>query len=43
LTELPDAERAELDQKTRSVGDDVVNEHPEMKQIWDRLVAIANR
>jgi TRAP-type C4-dicarboxylate transport system substrate-binding protein len=43
LIELPDAERAELDQKTRSVGDDIVKEHPEMKQVWDMLVAIANR
>ncbi len=39
MIELPDAERVELDQKTRSVGDDIVKEHPE---IWDMLVAIAN-
>ena len=43
LIELPDAERAELDQNTRSVGDDIVKEHPEMKEVWDMLVAIANR
>jgi TRAP-type C4-dicarboxylate transport system substrate-binding protein len=43
LIELPDAERAELDQKTRSVGDDIVKEHPEMKQVWNMLVDIANR
>jgi len=43
LIELSDAERAELDQKTRSVGDDIVKEHPEMKQVWNMLVDIANR
>jgi TRAP-type C4-dicarboxylate transport system substrate-binding protein len=43
LIELPDAERAELDKQTRSVGDDIVKDHPEMKEVWDKLVAIANR
>jgi len=43
LIELSDAERTELDQKTRSVGDDIVKQHPEMKQVWDMLGAIADR
>lgn len=43
LIELSDAERAALDQKTRSVGDDIVKQHPEMRQVWDMLGAIANR
>jgi TRAP-type C4-dicarboxylate transport system substrate-binding protein len=43
LIELSDAERAALDQKTRSVGDDIVKQHPEMRQVWDMLGAITNR
>ena len=43
LIELSDAERAEFDRTTRSVGDDIVKAHPEMKPVWDKLVAIANR
>jgi TRAP-type C4-dicarboxylate transport system substrate-binding protein len=42
MIRLPDDEFRELMQKTRSVGDDIVKERPELKPLWDMLVAVAN-
>jgi TRAP-type transport system periplasmic protein len=40
---LPAAERAELMAKTASIGDDIVKTKPELKPLWDQLVATAKR
>ena len=39
---LPDSEFKELMQKTRPVGDDLVKERPDLKPLWNQLVAIAD-
>ena len=43
IIHLPDDEFKELMQKTRPIGDDIVKERPELKPLWDRLVAISGR
>ena len=43
IIHLPDGEFKELMQKTRPIGDDIVKERPELKPLWDRLVAISGR
>jgi TRAP-type C4-dicarboxylate transport system substrate-binding protein len=43
MVTLPEAEAKELREKTASVGDDIVKERPEMKPVWDMLVALAKR
>ena len=43
LISLPEAEANDLMRKTRPIGDDIVKERPELKPLWDMLVAIANR
>jgi hypothetical protein len=42
MIHLPDDEFQELMQKTRPVGDDIVKERPDLKPLWDMLVAVAN-
>jgi 3-methyladenine DNA glycosylase AlkC len=43
MVTLPDDESKELRQKLASVGDDIVKDKPDMKPIWDMLVAISKR
>ena len=43
MIHLPDDEFKELMQKTRPVGDDIVQKRPELKPLWDMLVAIAGQ
>jgi TRAP-type C4-dicarboxylate transport system substrate-binding protein len=40
---LPAADRAELMAKLASVGDDIVKTKPELKPLWEQLVATAKR
>jgi TRAP-type transport system periplasmic protein len=40
---LPAADHAELMQKTAPIGDDIVKTRPELKPLWDQLVATAKR
>ena len=40
---LPAADKAELMAKLGSVGDDIVKTKPELKPLWDLLVATAKR
>jgi TRAP-type C4-dicarboxylate transport system substrate-binding protein len=40
---LSDADRAELMAKMRPVGDDIVKSKPELKPLWDSLLAAAKR
>ncbi len=40
---LSDADHAEMIQKLRPVGDDIVKSKPELKPLWDELVAAAKR
>jgi TRAP-type C4-dicarboxylate transport system substrate-binding protein len=40
---LPAAERAELMAKLASVGDDIVKTKPELKPLWEQMVATAKR
>src|SRR5580698_3152398 len=42
IIHLPDDEFKELMKKTRPVGDDIVAKRPELKPLWDMLVAISN-
>jgi TRAP-type transport system periplasmic protein len=41
IIHLPEDESKELMQKTRPVGDNIVAEKPELKPLWDMLVAVA--
>ena len=41
--ELPAADKAELMAKLSSVGDDIVKTKPELKPLWELLVATAKR
>jgi TRAP-type C4-dicarboxylate transport system substrate-binding protein len=43
IIHLPDDEFKELMRKTRPVGDDIVNKRPELKPLWDMIVAISGR
>jgi TRAP-type transport system periplasmic protein len=43
LIPLSDAERAELMTKMRPVGDDIVKTKPELKPLWDQLLATAEK
>lgn len=43
MVTLPDAESKELQQKLASVGDDIVKDKPDMKPIWDMLLALSKR
>jgi len=43
LIALPAADRAEMMAKLASVGDDIVKTKPELKPLWDQMVAIAKR
>jgi len=40
---LPAADRAEMMAKLASVGDDIVKTKPELKPLWDQMVATAKR
>jgi TRAP-type C4-dicarboxylate transport system substrate-binding protein len=40
---LSDAEHAELMQKMQPVGDDIVKTKPDLKPLWDQLLAAANK
>jgi TRAP-type C4-dicarboxylate transport system substrate-binding protein len=40
---LPDADHAELMQKMRPVGDDIVKTKPDLKPLWDQLLAAAEK
>ena len=41
ILHLSDAEHAELMAKMRPVGDDIVKSKPELKPLWDLLIAAA--
>jgi TRAP-type C4-dicarboxylate transport system substrate-binding protein len=41
LIALPPAEKAELIRRTGTIGDDIVKTRPELKPLWDLLVATA--
>ena len=43
ILHLSDAEHAELMAKMRPVGDDIVKSKPELKPLWDLLLAAAER
>ena len=43
MVTLPEAESKELKEKIASVGDDIVKDKPDMKPMWDMLVAISKR
>jgi hypothetical protein len=43
MVTLPPNEHDELMAKVASVGEDIVKSKPEMKPIWDMLVAISKR
>ena len=43
ILHLSDAERAELMAKMRPVGDDIVKSKPDLKPLWDLLLAAAAR
>jgi TRAP-type C4-dicarboxylate transport system substrate-binding protein len=43
MVTLPEAESKELREKVASVGDDIVKDKPDMKPIWEMLVAISKR
>ena len=43
MVTLPEAESKELKEKLASVGDDIVKDKPDMKPMWDMLVAISKR
>lgn len=43
MVTLPAAESKELRDKVATVGDDIVKENPDMKPMWDMLVAISKR
>ena len=40
---FPDAELVELRQKLASVGDDIVKDKPDMKTMWDMMVAVSKK
>jgi len=40
---LPAADKAEMMSKLASVGDDIVKTKPELKPLWDQMVATAKR
>ena len=40
---LPAADKAEMMAKLASVGDDIVKTKPELKPLWEQMVAIAKR
>jgi len=40
---LPDADKAEMKTRLASVGDDIVKTKPELKPLWDLMVATAKR
>ena len=40
---FPDAELVELRQKIASVGDDIVKDKPDMKTMWDMMVAVSKK
>jgi TRAP-type C4-dicarboxylate transport system substrate-binding protein len=43
MVTLPEAESNELQQKLATVGDDIVKGKPDMKEMWDKLVAVSKR
>ncbi len=43
ILHLSDAERAELMAKMRPVGDDIIKSKPDLKPMWDQLLAAAER
>jgi TRAP-type C4-dicarboxylate transport system substrate-binding protein len=43
ILHLSDAEHAELMTKMRPVGDDIVKSKPELKPLWDQLLAAADK
>ena len=43
LITLPAADQAELMQKMRPIGDDIVKSKPELKPLWDTFIAAAKR
>jgi TRAP-type C4-dicarboxylate transport system substrate-binding protein len=43
ILHLSDADHAELMQKMRPVGDDIVKSKPDLKPMWDALLAAAKR
>jgi TRAP-type C4-dicarboxylate transport system substrate-binding protein len=43
VLELSPADHAELMSKTSAIGDDIVKTKPELKPLWDQLVATAKR
>jgi hypothetical protein len=43
MVSLPDEDLKELRQKVATVGDDIVKAKPELKPIYDMLVASAKR
>ena len=43
ILHLSDAEHAELMQKMQPVGDDIVKSKPELKPLWDQLLATAKK
>ena len=43
VIELSPADHAELMAKTSAIGDDIVKTKPELKPLWDQLVATAKR
>jgi TRAP-type C4-dicarboxylate transport system substrate-binding protein len=43
MVTLPEAETNELQQKLATVGDDIVKGKPDMKEMWDKLVAVSKR
>ena len=43
MVTLPDDETKQLRELTASVGDDIVKDKPDMKPIWDMLVALAKK
>lgn len=43
MVTLPEAEAKEMREKFASVGDDIVKDKPDMKPVWDALVALAKK